>query len=296
MVIVVPVAVIAAVAMTVLLTFVSSGDPKDRIELIKTGLTVGAGAGGVVALVLSGRRQWSTEHDATERRLTDLYVKAVEQLGSDRAMIRHGGIYALERVAQDNPSQRQTAIDVLCAYLRAPFSPPAFDGTRRLGRTRPAHTKRKAGGPTASVAQPSSATLVQQHEEMEVRLTAQRVLARHLRPGPDLERPADTYWPGINLDLTHATLVDFDLSKCSVGQALFWTATFHFETDFADATFAGVADFFRARFTGRARFDRAVFHNGAGFNLTEFSNEPSFKHTVGTLAGYGPPSEKNHRK
>ncbi len=34
----------------------------NQIELIKTGLTVGAGTGGVVALVLNGRRQWSTEH------------------------------------------------------------------------------------------------------------------------------------------------------------------------------------------------------------------------------------------
>lgn len=69
-VIVVPVAVIAAAAVSVLLTFVDAGDPKNQIELIKTGLTVGAGTGGVVALVLTGRRQWATEHDAGERRPT----------------------------------------------------------------------------------------------------------------------------------------------------------------------------------------------------------------------------------
>jgi hypothetical protein len=41
--------------------------------------------------------------DAAAWRVTDLYAKAVEQLGSGKAVIRHGGLYALERVAQDNP-------------------------------------------------------------------------------------------------------------------------------------------------------------------------------------------------
>jgi hypothetical protein len=59
-VIVVPVAMIAAAAVTALLMLVDGADPKNQIELIKTGLTVGAGTGGVVALVLTGRRQWAT--------------------------------------------------------------------------------------------------------------------------------------------------------------------------------------------------------------------------------------------
>ncbi|MFC3452833.1 hypothetical protein [Amycolatopsis speibonae] len=107
MVIVVPVALIAAAAVTTLVMFIDpGGDAKTRIELIKVGLTIGAGTGGVVALVLTGRRQWSTEHDNAERRLTELYVKAVEQLGSAKPAIRHGGLYALEHVAQDNPDHR----------------------------------------------------------------------------------------------------------------------------------------------------------------------------------------------
>lgn len=64
----------------------------------------------------------AAKHDATERRLTDLYVKAVEQLGSDKPAVRHGGLYALERVAQNNPDQRQTIVDVVCAYLQAPYT------------------------------------------------------------------------------------------------------------------------------------------------------------------------------
>ena len=59
--------------------------------------------------------------------VTELYTKAVEQLGSDKAPVRLGGLYALERLAQDNPAQHQTIVNVICAYLRMPFSatPPA---------------------------------------------------------------------------------------------------------------------------------------------------------------------------
>jgi hypothetical protein len=62
-------------------------------------LTIGTGTEGVVALVLAGRRQWSSEHDATQRRITETYTKAVDQLGSDQAAVRLGGPYALERLA-----------------------------------------------------------------------------------------------------------------------------------------------------------------------------------------------------
>ncbi|MEV4250934.1 hypothetical protein AB0J63_47045 [Streptosporangium canum] len=60
-------------------------------------------------------------HDATERRVTELYTKAVEQLGHAGAAVRLGGLYALERLAQDNPGHRQTIVNVICAYLRMPY-------------------------------------------------------------------------------------------------------------------------------------------------------------------------------
>src|SRR6266540_967668 len=98
-----------------------------RIDAIRTGLTVVAGTGAGVALLIAARRQWlgeraqrhreqvatqnrqhqdrvqahqeqvaatnqrHEEHDATERRITDLYTKAVELLGSDRPAVRLGG-------------------------------------------------------------------------------------------------------------------------------------------------------------------------------------------------------------
>ncbi|MEU3767893.1 hypothetical protein AB0E55_22815 [Amycolatopsis keratiniphila] len=62
--------------------------------------------------------------------MLELYTKAVEQLGSEKTPVQLGGLYALERLAQDNESQRQTIVSVICAYLRMPYQllePPADD-------------------------------------------------------------------------------------------------------------------------------------------------------------------------
>ena len=55
-------------------------------------------------LGLAEQSQKDTVTDATERRVTELYTKAADQLGSDKAPVRLAGLYALERLAQDNPS------------------------------------------------------------------------------------------------------------------------------------------------------------------------------------------------
>jgi glycerol uptake facilitator-like aquaporin len=58
------------------------------------------------------------------RQVTETYTKAVEQLGHDEAPVRLGALYSLVSLAQDNPPRRQTVVDVLCAYLRMPYTPP----------------------------------------------------------------------------------------------------------------------------------------------------------------------------
>jgi hypothetical protein len=57
--------------------------------------------------------------------ITDRYTRAIEQLGSDKLDVRLGGIYALERIANDSPSDRATIAEVLTAFVRghAPWPP-----------------------------------------------------------------------------------------------------------------------------------------------------------------------------
>jgi hypothetical protein len=52
--------------------------------------------------------------------LAKRYQEAATQLGQDKVAVRLAGVYAMARLADDWPEQRQTCIDVLCAYLRMP--------------------------------------------------------------------------------------------------------------------------------------------------------------------------------
>ena len=60
-----------------------------------------------------------------EGQITDRYTKAVDQLGHAELDVRLGGIYALERIARDSPTDRATIGEVLTAFVRghAPWPP-----------------------------------------------------------------------------------------------------------------------------------------------------------------------------
>ena len=58
-----------------------------------------------------------SEIDA-QRLLTEHFTRAIELLGSDRLQIRLGGIYALERMAQESSRYHWTVMETLCAFAR----------------------------------------------------------------------------------------------------------------------------------------------------------------------------------
>ena len=60
--------------------------------------------------------------------LAKRYQEAATHLGHDKAAVRLAGVYAMARLADDWPDQRQTCIDVLCAYLRMPSPPESSHG------------------------------------------------------------------------------------------------------------------------------------------------------------------------
>lgn len=122
--------ILAGLAAMLLLWQLGGGTPQDsaKLDALRTAANIVVGTGGAAALLLAARRQRSAEldlvqkdHDATERRITEIYSKAADQLGSDKAPVRLAGLYALERLAQDYEPQRQTIVNVICAYLRMPF-------------------------------------------------------------------------------------------------------------------------------------------------------------------------------
>ena len=270
--------VVAGVVVLILMTsgatfflyrLADANNPGQKIEAIKTALTLGLGTGGLAALLLTVRRQWLqelaqldqrkvsadtkahqervaviNELDVTEKRITELYAKSVEQLGSDKAPVRLGGLYALERLAQENVSHRGTIAEVLCAYLRMPYAPPS--------------------GVLSKSPEDAERHRV---EERHVRVTAQQILARHLRPrcDPDGRATNAHFWENVNLDLAGATLLDLDLSDCSIGRAAFTGASFVGRSSFSGATFRSSAD-----------FDLISSESLADFNSVQFCGDVTF--------------------
>ena len=253
-----------------------------RFDALRIGLSVGLGGGGLFALYLAWRRQRSTEiglaqkqldqadvarayelqretaehtrlhqervaaateRDAEARRITDLYTKAADQLGSEKAPVRLAGLYALERLAQDHVEQRPTIVNVLCASLRMPPAQPNDDS------------------PGDVADDTTLATYRERVQEREVRRAAQRILAHHLRPGDNPDEPVETFWANTDLDLTGATLIDFDLTECHARA-----------TTFTHAHFTGITTFAHAQFTGAASFNEAQFDEAANFKATTFTS------------------------
>ncbi|MBN9747901.1 hypothetical protein DMP23_43615 [Amycolatopsis sp. A1MSW2902] len=271
----------------------ASADKKAAAQLdaVKVAASIAVGGGGLFALYLAARRlriqelelaqrervqahvEAESEHnqrhadrvaadartDAAARLLTELYAKSVEQLGSDKAPVRLGGLYALERLAQDNEHQRQTIVNVLCAYLRMPYQiPDETSGNDGDQSTREA-----------------------QLQEREVRLTAQQIILKHLR------RNLPSTWKELSVDLTGATLIDFavldsdiawsSFKKCKFfGSTLFMNTSLPRYANFEGAHFFGGTHFVSVTFKGDARFRGVTFYEAARFGGLMQQEEVTF--------------------
>src|SRR5215469_9767335 len=166
------------------------------------------------------------------RTLNERFATAAEQLGSDRPTVRLAGVYAMAGLADDWEENRQTCVDVLCAYLRMPYEPdPGQDA-------------------------PESQRLAF-HTAREVRHTVIRVIAAHLREDARASRPgldfttraitahsgknAGVSWQGLNFDFTGVVFDggNFRGAQFSAGRVSFQNSEFS----------GGRTDFFRARFS-----------------------------------------------
>ena len=203
------------------------------------------------------------------RTLNERFATAAEQLGSDKPAVRLAGVYAMAGLADDWEENRQTCVDVLCAYLRMPYEPdPGQDA-------------------------PEPQRLAFQAIR-EVRHTVIRVITAHLK------EKAAVSWQGLNFDFTGVVFdggdftdarfsggevyfygaefsggrVSFSGAEFSGGGVTFYTAKFFGEVDFRGAKFSGgEVSFWAAKFSGSGvTFHGARFSGGlVVFNFAEFS-------------------------
>ena len=170
------------------------------------------------------------------RTLNERFATAAEQLGSDRPAVRLPGVYAMARLADDWKENRQTCVDMLCAYLRMPYEPD----------------------PGQDAPEPQRLAFRTIHE---VRHTAIRVITAHLR------KDATESWQGLNFDFTGVVFDggDFTDAQFSGGKVHFSKAEFSGgHVDFTRAQFSGsTVDFTDAQFSGgMVHFTGAQFSDG----------------------------------
>ncbi len=69
------------------------------------------------AQIARERHEAQTEADR-QRRITESFAKAVEQLESEKLQVRLGGIYTLERISRESERDYWTVMETLTAFVR----------------------------------------------------------------------------------------------------------------------------------------------------------------------------------
>lgn len=248
----------------------------ELLDLLKIGLAVVAGFGGVVALTVTHRKQRVAEashelahqQEARERRklFDDRYVSASEQLGHTKFPVRLAGVYAMVSPADDWPHRRQNCVDVLCGYLRSPY--PAGDGNEREVRQAAMNSLLdRLGG-----------TRWQQGGRISMDF---RGAEFH-----ELDLSQRTFRGAVKFDgaVLRGELTDFRKAVFRHGASFDNTRFESTKVDFTDTQFLRAASFADARFDGAISFTGALFSQTVSFRKARFTG-PSVSLREAVLRG-----------
>ncbi|SHK91998.1 Pentapeptide repeat-containing protein, partial [Nocardiopsis flavescens] len=215
--------------------------PRDVNSIATRAFAVIAGLGGVALLVISYRRQRTTEADgqraekAAGREDTKLFnerfTTAYTELGSEHAAVRLGAVHALARAADNAPTGRDTqmVIEVLCAYLRMPYTPAPEEPAKNASKAKKEEHRERE---------------LEFESFREVRHTVIRIIGDRLREVTRW-RSQDYDFTGVVFDGGDLTGANFHFGKVSFRKARFTKGTM----DFSGAEFdGGTVDFSGAEF------------------------------------------------
>ncbi|WSQ12959.1 hypothetical protein OG604_37245 [Streptomyces sp. NBC_01231] len=170
------------------------------------GVVLGAIIAAVVSFLTARYNQerqrilFETTISHEERRFfNERFSTASSQLGNEQAAVRLAGVHAMAGLADDWEEQRQTCIEVLCAYLRIPYAPKPDTDTPLFER-------------------------LEWQQNREVRRTIVRVIRGRLT------EEASISWQGHSFDFSGGLFDGVDLSGISVfsgTQLTFRGATFY---------------------------------------------------------------------
>lgn len=279
--------------------------------------------GGLLAVITLGethrknnQEKEKNENDHTrqvyaERR--SRYTKAVEQLASEKATVRLGGIYTLvglvdewladESLTKDKQKEEgQVIINNLCSYIRSPF--PLAEEIEEYETRKELEKLQKTDSEKLSEEESSrlqvllkrfedsgeyekpkdiTADYAKFHEEQDVRRTIFVEMSKRSSAVSVDESKKVTVksgaWSGFKFDFSRAPIF-YPLNNLTIEQGQFSSARFYRNTNFIFAKFTGNADFTGAIFTGNTDFRYTIFNERAYFVDVAFSRTADFSDAV----------------
>ena len=207
------------------------------------------------------------------------YTKAVEQLGSQEAPVRMGGVYTLvglvdewleeESLSNDERfKEGQVIINNLCAYIRSPFTLAShYDELSEDAPSLEGIYKDKK-----EEFYVDKATL---DSETDVRLSIIKEIHDRIQ-GPDKNTPGA--WSDFEYDFSGSTFFyPIDLTNSYYAKPInFSGSTYKGGADFTDSTYKSWADFTDSTYQGRADFRGSTYEGRAYFIISIYEGEAYF--------------------
>jgi hypothetical protein len=111
------------------LTGAARTDELNRIRVALVLLVV-ASLAAAVAIYAFTTSSHDRRREHTERQLSERFMRAIDQLGHPALDVRLGGIYSLERIAQESAEDHGPIVEILAAFVREHAPWPAQGGAR----------------------------------------------------------------------------------------------------------------------------------------------------------------------
>lgn len=224
-----------------------------KLEFIKTAAQILGGFFFLITIYLT-YQNWQV---AQEKQVTDLFTKAIEQLGNERLVVCLGGIYALERIARDSEKDYGSIMEILTAYVRekAPWPPRKDIADPDAGKAKKAKDRQSAGGP--EVPKPENR---QEEEFAKPKTDIQAILTAIGRRSKKFRRKKKIWLDLQGTDLRRADLVEANLEN---------TVLFRANLAGADLRWADlrVADLVEANLEGANLKDAKLMSGIFGFGI-----------------------------
>lgn len=215
------------------------------------------------------------------------YTTAVEQLSSDKASIRLGGVYTLVGLVDEwlsdekttsSPEERhkegQVIINNLCAYIRSPL--PLAERAEQLDKDYAKDLQNDFDGDIEKFDADKRAFARDKAALEEERQVRQSIIEEIHKRLQYIGTPGS--WSKLDYDFSNAHFfypIVFT-NSCFDASSRFFGATFTQGTDFSGTTFTERAPFSGATFLQDANFSRAAFTRDADFFEAEFTGNADF--------------------